>query len=146
KAKPTVGESVKVLDVVADRFRIAMADPARVMEAIEAGLKRGAGKLMVYALGDEGRDHPVAGPPQDGVAPSGSVGAIWRFSTGLHCPESDIRYSDPTPSMFSFNSAVGACEACRGFGRVIGVDHDLVIPNGRLTLRGGAIKVFQTPA
>ena len=128
KAKPTVGESVKVLDVVADRFRIATADPARVMEAIEAGLKRGAGKLMVYALGDEGAEE------------------IWRFSTGLHCPESDIRYSDPTPSMFSFNSAVGACEACRGFGRVIGVDHDLVIPNARLTLRGGAIKVFQTPA
>src|SRR5690606_8905197 len=111
-----------------DRFRIATADPARVMEAIEAGLKRGAGKLMVYALGDGGAEE------------------IWRFSTGLHCPESDIRYSAPTPSMFSFNSAVGACEACRGFGRVIGVDHDLVIPNARLTLRGGAIKVFQTPA
>ncbi|MDO8904359.1 excinuclease ABC subunit UvrA [Hydrogenophaga sp.] len=128
KVKPVASEAVRVLDVVADRFRIATADPARVMEAIEAGLKRGAGKLMVYALGDDGTEE------------------IWRFSTGLHCPESDIRYSDPTPSMFSFNSAVGACEACRGFGRVIGVDHDLVIPNGRLTLRGGAIKVFQTPA
>ncbi|HEX5737514.1 MAG TPA: excinuclease ABC subunit UvrA, partial [Hydrogenophaga sp.] len=128
KAKPAASESVKVLDVVADRFRIASADPARVMEAIEVGLKRGAGKLMVYVLCADG------------------VEEIWRFSTGLHCPESDIRYSDPTPSMFSFNSAVGACEACRGFGRVIGVDHDLVIPNSRLTLRGGAIKVFQTPA
>ncbi|MDZ4396419.1 MAG: hypothetical protein U1C86_01790 [Hydrogenophaga sp.] len=48
--------------------------------------------------------------------------------------------------MFSFNSAVGACEACRGFGRVIGVDYGLVIPNDKLTLRAGAIKVFQTPA
>ncbi|MDP2405758.1 MAG: excinuclease ABC subunit UvrA, partial [Hydrogenophaga sp.] len=122
-------ESVKVLDVVADRFRIGTAEQARVMEAIEAGLKRGSGKLMVYVLGDEGSE-PV----------------IWRFSTGLHCPESDIRYSDPTPSMFSFNSAVGACEACRGFGRVIGVDYGLVIPNDKLTLRNGAIKVFQTPA
>ncbi|MDO9253809.1 MAG: excinuclease ABC subunit UvrA [Hydrogenophaga sp.] len=122
-------ESVKVLDVVADRFRIGTAEQARVMEAIEAGLKRGSGKLMVYVLGDEGSE-PV----------------IWRFSTGLHCPESDIRYTDPTPSMFSFNSAVGACEACRGFGRVIGVDYGLVIPNDKLTLRNGAIKVFQTPA
>jgi len=122
-------ESVKVLDVVADRFRIGTAEQARVMEAIEAGLKRGSGKLMVYVLGEEGSE-PV----------------IWRFSTGLHCPESDIRYTDPTPSMFSFNSAVGACEACRGFGRVIGVDYGLVIPNDKLTLRNGAIKVFQTPA
>ena len=48
--------------------------------------------------------------------------------------------------MFSFNSAVGACETCKGFGRVIGVDYGLVIPNDKLTLRAGAIKVMQTPA
>ncbi len=127
KAKPAI-EAVKLLDVVADRFRISNTEPARVMEAIEVGLKRGAGKLMVYAI--QGDEEPE----------------IWRFSTGLHCPESDIRYAEPTPSMFSFNSAVGACEACRGFGRVIGVDYGLVIPNDKLTLRAGAIKVFQTPA
>ncbi len=127
KAKPVI-EAVKLLDVVADRFRIGNAEPARVMEAIEAGLKRGTGKLMVYVLREEGEPE------------------IWRFSTGLHCPESDIRYTEPTPSAFSFNSAVGACEACRGFGRVIGVDYGLVIPDEKLTLRNGAIKVFQTPA
>ncbi|WP_287469177.1 excinuclease ABC subunit UvrA [Hydrogenophaga sp.] len=127
KAKPPI-EAVKLLDVVADRFRLSSAEPARVMEAIEVGLKRGAGKLTVYALKDEGEPE------------------IWKFSTGLHCPESDIRYADPSPSMFSFNSAVGACESCRGFGRVIGVDYGLVIPNDKLTLRNGAIKVFQTPA
>ena len=127
KAKPLI-EAVKLLDVVADRFRLGNAEPARVMEAIEAGLKRGAGKLMVYVLKEEGEPE------------------IWRFSTGLHCPESDIRYTEPTPSMFSFNSAVGACEACRGFGRVIGVDYGLVIPDEKVTLRNGAVKVFQTPA
>ncbi|MEX1166891.1 MAG: excinuclease ABC subunit UvrA, partial [Hydrogenophaga sp.] len=128
KTAPVI-EAVKVLDVVADRFRIGTAEQVRVMEAIEAGLKRGGGKLMVYVLGEEGAEPTV-----------------WRFSTGLHCPESDIRYAEPTPSMFSFNSAVGACEACRGFGRVIGVDYGLVIPNDKLTLRNGAIKIFQTPA
>lgn len=127
KAKPVI-EAVKLLDVVADRFRLSNAEPARVMEAIEVGLKRGGGKLMVYALKDEGEPD------------------IWRFSTGLHCPESDIRYTEPSPSMFSFNSAVGACDSCRGFGRVIGVDYGLVIPDSRLTLRQGAVKVFQTPA
>ena len=71
---------------------------------------------------------------------------LWRFSTGLHCPESDLRYTDPIPSIFSFNSAVGACDTCRGFGRVIGVDYGLVIPNDKLTLRAGAIKPMQTPA
>ncbi|WP_239478248.1 excinuclease ABC subunit UvrA [Hydrogenophaga sp. YM1] len=127
KAKPVI-EAVKLLDVVADRFRVAGAEPARVMEAIETGLKRGGGRLTVYVLKDEGEPE------------------IWKFSTGLHCPESDIRYSEPAPSMFSFNSPVGACDSCRGFGRVIGVDYGLVIPNDKLTLRNGAIKVFQTPA
>jgi excinuclease ABC subunit A len=121
-------------------------------------LKRGSGRLTVPALPVEESGRPAAGPPQGGAAPSGgsephevgSVGAssgeVWKFSTGLHCPESDIRYADPIPSMFSFNSAVGACETCRGFGRVIGVDLGLVIPNDKLTLRAGAIKTIQTPA
>ncbi len=117
----------KMLDVVADRFRLQSADKARVMEAIEAALKRGSGKLRVYA-GDEGGQQE------------------WKFSTGLHCPESDINYAQPTPSLFSFNSAHGACPTCKGFGRVIGVDYGLVIPNDKLTLRAGAIKPMQTPA
>ncbi len=64
----------------------------------------------------------------------------WRFSTDLHCADCDIHYRDPTPSLFSFNSPLGACETCRGFGRVIGIDYGLVIPDESKTLRGGAIK------
>jgi len=115
----------KVLDVVADRLRLAAAEKVRVMEAIELALKRGGGRLDVH--------------PDNTTTP-------WRYSTGLHCPESDLRYADPQPALFSFNSAFGACETCRGFGRVIGVDFGLVIPDGRKTLRNGAIKPLQTPA
>ena len=123
-----------VLDVVADRFRMG-ADPSgadldrpRVMEALEVAFQRGGGHITVYALNDEGEPD------------------LWRFSSGLHCPDSHRRYSAPTPGMFSFNSAAGACPACRGFGRVIGVDWGLVIPDAKKTLRGGAIKTIQTPA
>ena len=125
----------KVLDVVADRFRLHTTEKARAVEAIEVALKRGAGRLTVYSQ--------LASDDNSG---SDSNYEPWKFSTGLHCPESDLRYSDPIPSMFSFNSAVGACETCRGFGRVIGVDYGLVIPNDKLTLRAGAIKTIQTPA
>ncbi len=114
----------QVVDVVADRFRLASVERARAIEAIEVALKHGAGRMTVYV----------------------DDAAAWKFSTGLHCPESDVRYSDPLASMFSFNSAVGACAACRGFGRVIGVDYALVIPNEKLTLRAGAVKPMQTPA
>ncbi len=119
----------KLLDVVADRFKLGNTEQARVVEAIELAIKRGGGRLNVYWSFDAE------------AAPE-----LWRFSTGLHCPDSDLRYSDPIPSMFSFNSAVGACDTCRGFGRVIGVDYGLVIPNDKLTLRAGAIKTIQTPA
>ncbi|WP_454719949.1 MULTISPECIES: excinuclease ABC subunit UvrA [Cupriavidus] len=123
----------KVLDVVADRFRLGNTEKARALEAIEASLKRGGGRVNVYVLNAGGDD--AAAEPQ-----------VWRFSTGLHSPESDIRYADPQPALFSFNSAYGACETCRGFGRVIGVDLGLVIPDERKSLRGGAIKPMQTPA
>ena len=79
--------------------------------------------------------------PGDQNAPT-----VWRFSTGLHCPESDLRYAEPLPAHFSFNSALGACPSCRGFGRVIGIDWGLVIPDEKRTLRAGAIKPIQTPA
>ena len=115
----------KVLDIVADRVRLSSAEKPRVMEAIELALRRGGGRLTVH-VGEEGER--------------------WRWSTGLHCPESDLRYAEPQSALFSFNSAVGACETCRGFGRVIGVDYGLVIPDGRKTLRAGAIKPMQTPA
>ncbi|HEY1090174.1 MAG TPA: excinuclease ABC subunit UvrA, partial [Burkholderiaceae bacterium] len=121
-------EGRKVLDVVADRLRLAGADKQRVMEAIELAIKRGSGRLTVYVLHEE------------------KDAELWRYSTGLHCPESDIRYQDPQPPLFSFNSAMGACDSCRGFGRVIGVDLGLVIPDERKTLRNGAIKPLQTPA
>jgi excinuclease ABC subunit A len=117
----------KMLDVVADRFRIGTTEKVRAIEAIEVALKRGSGRVNVYAALDSGE-------------------ALWRFSTGLHCPDSDLRYAEPQPALFSFNSAYGACETCRGFGRVIGVDFGLVIPDPRKTLRSGAIKTLQTPA
>jgi excinuclease ABC subunit A len=155
----------KLLDVVADRFRVQTIEKARAVEAIEVAIKRGGGRLNVYVQSLASGDS--AGPPQAEPAPAGgsalhevfsksgeakSVGAhvvdekMWRFSTGLHCPDSDTRYTDPTPSLFSFNSAMGACDKCKGFGRVIGVDYGLVIPNDKLTLRAGAVKVMQTPA
>jgi excinuclease ABC subunit A len=135
----TLGGVRKVLDVVADRFRIDGTEKARVLEAIETALKRGSGRLNVYVLPEAGAEPADASDTQQ-AAPT------WRFSTGLHCPQSDLRYTDPIASMFSFNSAVGACEKCRGFGRVVGVDYGLVIPNDKLTLRAGAVKPMQTPA
>src|SRR5690606_1060225 len=99
-----------VLDVVADRFRIG-ADPSgadldrpRIIEALEVAFKRGSGHITVYALPESGEQSP------DGSEPAPE---LWRFSSGLPCPDSHRRYSPPTPGAFSFTSAAGACPTCR---------------------------------
>ncbi len=116
-----------LLHVAQDRFRFGSVDASRVVDAVESAIARGHGRLSVHVLDDAGHE-----------------AARWRFSTGLHCADCDIAYADPLPSLFSFNSPLGACESCRGFGRVIGIDLGLVIPDEAKTLAGGAVKPWQT--
>ena len=122
------------LSVVQDRFRMSGVDRARVMDAIEAALRVGKGRIDVH----------IADGTGDAAAATAS--AVWRFSSDLHCPDCDIHYRDPTPSLFSFNSPLGACETCRGFGRVVGLDRGLVVPDSAKTLRAGAVKPWQSPS
>ncbi|MDR2240374.1 MAG: excinuclease ABC subunit UvrA [Zoogloeaceae bacterium] len=123
------------LEMTQDRFRLSGAERARVIEALEAALRVGQGRAHVHV-------------EADGEAAKGEVakeaGAVWKFSTDLHCADCDIHYAEPTPSSFSFNSPLGACETCRGFGRIIGVDYGLVVPDETKTLAGGAVKPWQT--
>ncbi len=50
-----------------------------------------------------------------------------------------IEFEEPTEQMFSFNSPIGACPDCEGFGRIVGIDEDLVIPNKTLSVYDGAV-------
>ncbi len=100
---------------------------ARAAEAIEGALKAGRGRLTVYRLDAQRR----ARSPR-------------RFSTALHCAGCDVEYREPVPSTFSFNSPLGACETCRGFGRTMGIDYGLVVPDETKTLREGAVRPWQS--
>ncbi|MCX7892296.1 MAG: excinuclease ABC subunit UvrA [Burkholderiales bacterium] len=114
------------LEVVQDRLRMSGAERARVIEALEAALRVGQGRVNVHVAAE------APGAP------------VWKFSSDLHCPDCDIHYRDPVPSLFSFNSPIGACDTCRGFGRVIGIDFGLVVPDEAKSLREGAVKPWQT--
>jgi len=50
-----------------------------------------------------------------------------------------IRFEEPVPNLFSFNNPFGACPTCEGFGQVLGIDADLVLPDRRLSLYEGAV-------
>ncbi|MEO8061128.1 MAG: excinuclease ABC subunit UvrA [Pseudomonadota bacterium] len=119
----------ETLEVVQDRLRLGNAERARVMESIETALRVGRGRVSLFVVDDND-------PPKTVVS--------WKFSSELHCADCDLSYRDPVPSLFSFNSPVGACEACRGFGRIIGIDYGLVVPDETKTLAGGAVKPWQT--
>ena len=68
--------------------------------------------------------------------PDGST-CLYRFSTKF---EADgMTFEEPTDQMFSFNSPIGACPMCEGFGRVIGIDEHLVVPNRSLSVYDGAV-------
>src|SRR6187399_3311281 len=122
------------LEVVQDRLRLGGADRSRVMESLETALRVGRGRVNLHVVGES--------PSATEEAPK-SV-ERWKYSNELHCADCDLAYRDPVPSLFSFNSPVGACEACRGFGRIIGIDYGLVIPDETKTLSGGAVKPWQT--
>jgi excinuclease ABC subunit A len=114
----------ETLQVVVDRFVYRPGTKKRVTDSLEQAFHFGKGRLNLYF-------------PQEG----------WRcepFSNQLHCPHCDLTYHDPVPNLFSFNSPLGACESCRGFGRVIDIDWDLVIPDPSKSLSEGAIKPWTT--
>lgn len=129
KAAKDAAEERRILHVIQDRFRFAGTERERVMEALDTALRMGAGHLAVYVADAEGGN-----------------AEIWKYSDRLHCADCNIEYTDPLPSSFSFNSPLGACESCRGFGRVIGIDFGLVIPDENKTLLEGAIKPWTTPS
>ncbi|GBL24578.1 uvrABC system protein A, partial [Opitutia bacterium] len=66
-----------------------------------------------------------------------------RYSEALESPIDGRKFRPASPALFSFNSPVGACPECRGFGRVIGLDWNKIVPNPALTLAEGAIAPFQ---
>jgi excinuclease ABC subunit A len=121
-------EQAQRLAVVVDRFRLGNAETARVSEALESALRLGNGHLEVHLGGEVTTE----------------ADAIWRFSADLHCAECDIHYAEPGSAHFSFNSPVGACETCKGFGRVIGIDPGLIVPDEAKTLAQGAVKPWQS--
>ncbi len=115
------------LEVIQDRLRLRPDNRDRAVEALESAFRFGNGRASIHPLDEERNPLPAR-----------------RYSADLHCPDCDLHYRDPLPSLFSFNSPLGACETCRGFGRVMGIDWGLVIPDESLSLRDGAVKPLQS--
>ncbi|RAL23704.1 excinuclease ABC subunit A [Lujinxingia litoralis] len=111
--------------VVVDRLALRHDDRMRIAEAVEAAMGLGRGRVEVY-------EHRSEQPPR-------------IFDQAFRCNSCGLDLMEPQPALFSFNSSVGACPTCTGFGKTMGVDYAKVIPNPRVTLEEGAVACFQTP-
>ena len=107
--------------VVQDRIEATKPNLSRMTEAIEAALRLGQGQAGIW---DNETMHP--------------------HSSGWHCAHCDTDLRPPSPGLFSFNNPLGACPACKGFGRVIGIDWSRVMPDRSLSIAGGVVRPFQT--
>lgn len=71
---------------------------------------------------------------------------LQRFSEQNSCPICDFKFPPLTPQLFSFNSALGACDSCSGFGNRLEVDEQKVVPYPQKTIIEGAIAPFAMPS
>jgi excinuclease ABC, A subunit len=120
---PTRKALPAVVPVIQDRVTVSPDNRSRLAEAIETALRLGQGKVSIHEP-SSGRSHP--------------------YSSGWHCAHCDLGIRPPSPGLFTFNNPLGACPACRGFGRTIGIDMNRVIPDRSVSLADGAIKPFQS--
>ena len=127
---------LSVLPVIVDRVAVrrAGADGAgedsrsRITDSIETAYHEGAGAAFVIEVDDTGA--PVA---------------THRFSERFECRECGIQYEVPQPRLFSFNNPFGACPTCHGFGNIIELDLDLVVPDQTKSVNQNAIEPWSKP-
>ncbi|HRH95984.1 MAG TPA: ATP-binding cassette domain-containing protein, partial [Prosthecobacter sp.] len=123
--------------VVQDRVTLEAKQRARISEAVEAALRFGKGKVAV-AFEVSGSKSQVSSSESANLKPE-----TLNFSTDWSCASCDITLPAPTPGLFSFNSPIGACPTCRGFGRTLGLDMGKAIPDESLSINQGLVRPFQ---
>lgn len=110
--------------IVLDRIALNHRDRHRLIESLEASFREGTGEAFVYLVEDK---------------------KLKRFSSEFRCATCDITVAKPSPLLFSFNSPLGACSKCKGFGNTLEYDEKLLVPNPRRTLARGAVDPFTKP-
>ena len=143
EALPVDGRVLVIVD------RIKGGDRSqRITESLESAFQHGAGEAILLV-----ENNAVAGEliQQNQLAATEAVidSERWleaRFSKQLRCPVCRIEYPAPEARLFSFNSPLGACPTCEGFGDKIDLDMELIVPDATKTIRGGAIAPWTSPS
>ena len=114
------------LQVIVDRLKVEGDLRARLTDSIETAYQEGGGAAFAIELTD--------------AAP-----VVHRFSERFECRPCNIQYEVPQPRLFSFNNPFGACPLCHGFGNIIELDMDLVVPDPSKSIQQNAIEPWSKP-
>lgn len=116
-------EKCRELLVLVDRLKVKPEDETRLADSLDLAFRYGHGRVKVLTE---------------------NSGAL-SFSQAFTCARCDIAFIEPQPRLFSFNNPFGACQRCNGFGEIIEIDLDLVIPDKPKSLMQGAVAPWNTP-
>ncbi len=136
---------LRELLVSVDLLKIDRVHKERLTDSLEQAFRLGRGEAQAWVAG---KSHsPSKELRANGASPgnlsgkeNGGQGKVLRFSEKARCFSCGRSFPEPSPNLFSFNSPLGACPSCQGFGRVITVDWDLVVPDGTRSIKDGAIE------
>lgn len=118
-------ENFTGVSVVVDRLAVRDDIRSRLTDSLETAFRESHGTVEIHTVG------PAA--------------KVLNFSEAFECKTCRIPYLAPEPRLFSFNNPYGACPTCQGFGNVMGLDMNKVIPDRSVSLRDGAIDPFTKP-
>ncbi len=120
--KYTLPKSKQELTVILDRFKIKKGKVRETLaDSIESAFREGEGRISIINVDKE---------------------KVKTFNKFYEC--CNVRYEEPEPRFFSFNNPFGACPICQGFGKTMGYEMDLIVPNPNLSLMEGAIAPWRT--
>ena len=118
-----------MLQVIVDRLKVEGDLRGRLTDSIETAYVEGGGAAFAIEL-----------PAGEGTEP-----VVHRFSERFECRPCNIQYELPQPRLFSFNNPFGACPICHGFGNIIELDMDLVVPDASKSIQQNAIEPWSKP-
>ena len=119
-----------MLQVIVDRLKVDSDVRVRLTDSIETAYSEGGGAAFAIQLDDRA----------EGGSP-----VTHRFSERFECRTCNIAYEVPQPRLFSFNNPFGACPICHGFGNIIELDMDLVVPDPGKSIHQNAIEPWSKP-
>jgi excinuclease ABC subunit A len=126
---------------VVDRLAAGGAQE-RLIDSLETAFRKGEQGAVVFIERPDGG--AIATGPEYSL--DGKAWTRRSYSAHLRCDACEREYPEPEPRLYSYNSPLGACPRCEGFGNVVDLDLDLIVPDPRKSIKEGAIAPWNTPA